>query len=128
LRTKLQGTLEYETERLASFRSRPSLEDPQTLVDGPMEDILLLVARGSDVAGRIVERLGAEITQLHSSLRGLSPQGTLDRGYAIARAANGQVISSVAQVSPGDPLTLIVGDGTLDTHVDGPSALDRLKG
>jgi len=40
----------------------------------------------------------------------------------------GQVISSVAQVSPGDPLTLIVGDGTLDTHVDGPSALDRLKG
>mgnify|MGYP001065664780 FL=1 len=119
LRTKLASVIEYETERLAAFRSRPSLADPETLIDGPMEDVLLLVARGSDLAGRALERRESELTQLHSSLRGLSPQGTLDRGYAIARASNGRVISSINDVTAGDELSLIVSDGTIDTHVDG---------
>jgi exodeoxyribonuclease VII large subunit len=115
---KIQATLEYEAERLQSFRSRPSLADPQILIDGPMEDITLLVARGSDRADRIIERLAAEVTQLHGSLRGLSPQGTLDRGYAIVRTPSGRVISSTADVTPGDPLSLVVRDGTITTHVD----------
>lgn len=119
LRSKLGSVIEYETERLAAFRSRPSLADPETLIDGPMEDILLLVARGSDLADRAIEKRESETSQLHSSLRGLSPQGTLDRGYAIARNASGAVISSVKDVSAGDELSLIVSDGTIGTHVDG---------
>ncbi|MDA8579754.1 exodeoxyribonuclease VII large subunit [Pontimonas sp.] len=119
LRTKLGSVIEYETERLAAFRSRPSLADPETLIDGPMEDVLLLLARGTDLAGRAVERRESELTQLHSSLRGLSPQGTLDRGYAIARNARGRVISRVEDVNAGDELSLIVSDGTIATHVDG---------
>ena len=79
---------------------------------------MLLLARGSDLAGRAIERRESELTQLHSSLRGLSPQGTLDRGYAIARNARGHVISRVDEVNAGDELSLIVSDGTIATHVD----------
>jgi exodeoxyribonuclease VII large subunit len=115
---KIQATLEYEAERLQSFRSRPSLADPQSLIAGPMEDITLLVARGSDRADRIIERFAAEVTQLHGSLRGLSPQGTLDRGYAIVRTPAGRVISSTTEVVGGDELSVVVRDGTIATHVD----------
>jgi exodeoxyribonuclease VII large subunit len=67
---------------------------------------------------RLTERAVADINQLGGALRGLSPQKTLDRGYAIARLASGELLRSVKSVSPGDALTLVVGDGTIDTHVD----------
>jgi exodeoxyribonuclease VII large subunit len=120
LLSRMQGIVEYETERLDSFRSRPSLADPQTLIDGPSEDILHLVARGADRSDRVIERLASEVAQLHGALRGLSPQGTLDRGYAIARDSAGRVVSRASQVSAGDALSLVVSDGTVQTHVDQP--------
>ena len=76
------------------------------------------VARGDELSSRQLERTASEIGTLSTSLRGLSPQKTLDRGYAIARLANGTVVTAVGDVSPGDALALVVRDGTIDTHVD----------
>jgi exodeoxyribonuclease VII large subunit len=115
---RMLGLVEYETERLASFRSRPSLADPHTLIDAQAEDLLHLVARGVDRADRIVERGTAEIAQLQGSLRGLSPQGTLERGYAIARDKDGHVISLTTAVSSGDGLSVVVSDGVIHTRVE----------
>lgn len=118
LDNRLLGILDYEAERLASVRSRPSIAEPDTLIDIRAEEVLQFVVRGVDLSQRLTERALADINQLAGALRGLSPQKTLDRGYAIARLASGELLRSVKSVSPGDALTLVVGDGTIDTHVD----------
>ncbi len=118
LDNRLLGVLDYESERLSAVKSRPSLADPQSMVDLRAQEIMFQVARGDDLSQRQLERNASEIGTLSTSLRGLSPQKTLDRGYAIARLANGTVVTAVGNVSPGDALALVVRDGTIDTHVD----------
>jgi exodeoxyribonuclease VII large subunit len=54
------------------------------------------------------ERLGG----LMGRLAAISPLGTLERGYAIVRHDEADaVVHSVAQVAPGDALTVRVADG-----------------
>jgi exodeoxyribonuclease VII large subunit len=51
-------------------------------------------------------------------LAGVSPLGTLERGYAIVRRQeSGTVVGSVAQVAPGDALDVRVTDGTFGAEV-----------
>ena len=118
LDAKLSALIEAELEHLKSFRTRPALADPDSLIDRKSEELLQIVARGVDVSSLVIERHQAQLAQLAGSLRGLSPQNTLNRGYAIARNATGQVISRVGQVSSGDALRLRVADGEINTHVD----------
>jgi len=118
LDAKLSALIDVELERLDSFRTRPALADPDSLIDRKSEELLQIVARGVDVSSLVIERHQAQLAQLTGSLRGLSPQNTLDRGYAIARDAQGHVISRADQVSSGDALRLRVADGEIGTHVD----------
>jgi len=58
-----------------------------------------------------------QLTGLLGRLSGVSPQGTLDRGYAIVRRLDtNAVVRSVAQVASGDRLDIRVADG--DFQVD----------
>ncbi len=60
------------------------------------------------------ERLGGLIGRL----AGVSPLGTLERGYAIVRhRETGAIVHSVAQVAPGDALGIRVVDGELEAKV-----------
>ena len=60
------------------------------------------------------ERLGG----LLGRLAGVSPLGTLERGYAVVRQrATGAVVRSVAQVAPGDALGVRVADGEFEAEV-----------
>jgi exodeoxyribonuclease VII large subunit len=118
LDAKLSALIDVELERLESFRSRPALADPDSIIDRKSEELLQIVARGVDVSSLVIERHQAQLAQLTGSLRGLSPQNTLDRGYAIARDTQGRVISRADQVSSGDALRLRVADGEIGTHVD----------
>ena len=58
-----------------------------------------------------LERRRARLDTAHARLAALSPVATLERGYAIVRRGD-DVIRSPAQVSPGDPLTVRVAEGT----------------
>ena len=118
LEVKLSALIDYEIERLDAFRTRPALADPHTLIDRKSEELLQIVARGADISSLVLERYQAQLAQLSGSLRGLSPQNTLDRGYAIVRNSDGHVISRADQVSSGDSLRLRVSEGEIDTHVD----------
>jgi len=118
LDTKLSALIQFEIERLDSFRTRPALADPDTLIDRKSEELLQIVARGADISSLVIERHQAQLAQLSGSLRGLSPQNTLDRGYAIVRDKDGHVISRADQVTSGDALRVRVSEGEIDTHVD----------
>jgi exodeoxyribonuclease VII large subunit len=61
------------------------------------------------------ERLGA-------TLDALSPLKVLERGYAVARAADGRVLRRTAQFTPGLPFRLRVADGEVAARTE---ATDR---
>ena len=64
--------------------------------------------------GAIQAKLLQQTNRLHvlnAQLAAVSPQATLDRGYAIVRGADGNLIRSIAAIAPDDKLKIRVADG-----------------
>ena len=53
----------------------------------------------------------AEVNALANQLKVLDPRQILERGYAIVTQTDGQVITKVGQVAPGQKLEVRVSDG-----------------
>jgi exodeoxyribonuclease VII large subunit len=83
-------------------------------------DDLMAVAATALQHGLALRR--ERVSGLNARLQSLSPLGTLARGYAIVRhQETGEVVTLVGQVSPGDPLSVRVADGTFGARVDEPA-------
>ena len=113
LSSRLTGILSSEIDRISQLRSRPVLANATWIVDSRSEDLTRTVARGTELVGRVVERAGNQIVELRSQLRALSPQGTLDRGYAIVQLPSGAVLQDPAQAPAGTELRLTLAAGNL---------------
>ncbi|TFD80089.1 exodeoxyribonuclease VII large subunit [Cryobacterium sp. Sr8] len=113
LSTRLTGILSSEVDRIGQLRSRPALSSATWIVDSRSEDLTRYVARGSELVGRVVERADAAVVDLRSQLRALSPQGTLDRGYAIVQLPDGHVVRAPDQAPGGTELRLTLARGSL---------------
>ncbi len=113
LSSRLTGILSFEIDRISSLRTRPVLADSRWIIDSRSEDLTRYVARGTELTERILERAGASVVELRSALRALSPQGTLDRGYAIAQLPSGQVLRHSADAPAGTELLLTLAGGTV---------------
>jgi exodeoxyribonuclease VII large subunit len=70
-----------------------------------------------EISSTITRRLSharQKLSALASNLEALNPQRTLERGYAIIfRENSNQVIRSVQMVQTGEPMTIMVADGTI---------------
>lgn len=106
-----------EIDKLGALRSRPSLREPGVLVQSRAEDLIRLVDRGSQLMHLRVEREQTSLHRLAAELRALSPQRTLDRGYAVVRTADA-VVRDPADVASGDALRIRVAGGELAAHAD----------
>ena len=117
IRTAMFDRLDRAAQGLEQFRSRPVLAHPQRMLD-PYRD---QVTHARTVAGRslvsILTAADATTTALAASLRALSPQGTLDRGYAIARDSKGNVVRSASALSKGDSIHVRLGAGHAQADV-----------
>jgi exodeoxyribonuclease VII large subunit len=102
----LLGRLDRESSWLTAIRSRPALASPQRELDRREEQILSLAERGRLAMTASTERLGSDLAHLRARLVALSPAATLRRGYAIVQQADSAVVTTAAQVSDGDQLTV----------------------
>ena len=84
-----------------------------------------LLDRGHRALGARVERERAAVLGLADSVRALSPAATLQRGYAVARMADGTIVRDPAQAGVGDPLEVVVARGTLNTRVVGTASTEE---
>lgn len=105
------------------------LDDLCARLDRAEEGGLLLASarlealeRRAELAGeRLVSARSARFEPLAARLQGLDPMGPLERGYALAKLADGTYLRSVSQVRPGQALDVVVRDGTAHTQVAGTS-------
>jgi exodeoxyribonuclease VII large subunit len=77
-----------------------------------------LVDRGARALDDRLERRRMSLRSAHDALRALSPSATLERGYAVARTADGGILREATAVSAGDSLQVIVARGRVDTRVE----------
>ena len=107
-----------QIDRIRQLASRPVMASPLAYLERHENDLANLTYRGSTFVDSLVHQTTDRLHGIIGKLRTLSPQKTLDRGYAIVRNAAGVVVTSVASISTGDPLTLRVADGDIATTVN----------
>jgi exodeoxyribonuclease VII large subunit len=122
---RMTGLLSGEIDRIGQLRSRPALSSSTWIVDVRSEELTRYVARGAELVDRLLERAGTSVAELTGQLRALSPQRTLDRGYAIAQLPGGAVLRRAADAVVGTPLLLTLADGTVGTTVDAAAPAAR---
>ena len=125
LRSVLRHRVEAERHRLAALRSRPVLVDPARILDVHVSALATARERARRALADRVGRTGAEIETLRTALRTLSPQATLDRGYAVLRTANGEVVRSAEQVAVGEGLTGLLARGRIAVTVSQSGTADE---
>jgi len=83
-----------------------------------------LLDRGARALDDRMERRRALLAATHDALRTLSPAATLERGYAVARGADGRILRDASATRAGDPLQVILARGTVESRVEGTRADD----
>lgn len=61
----------------------------------------------------VADRRRSRVAALGGRLHALSPLATLQRGYAVARGADGRALTSVERFGPDEPFDLVLRDGTV---------------
>ncbi|MBB2955271.1 exodeoxyribonuclease VII large subunit [Bifidobacterium commune] len=108
---RINARIDNEIRVIEGYASRPSLTHPQTMLE-PHQRFLDESRQRMELGlTRLVDDASLTVERLDASLTALSPQSTLDRGYAVVQAANGHVLDDASSVSPGDMLTLTLKHG-----------------
>ena len=127
--SRVTGMLSVEIDRLGQLRSRPSLANPVSLIDAHAEELGRYISRSRELADRIVERAQQQLGEHLGHLRALSPQRTLDRGYAIAQLPDGAALRDAKDAPAGTRLLVTLASGsirsTVDAAADGAPATER---
>ena len=119
---RLTSLISREVDRLDSVRSRPALANSSWLIDSRAEELVRAVARGRELTERALEIAGTRVAELTAQVRALSPQRTLERGYAIAQLPNGEALRDAVDAPAGTPLLLTLARGRVDATVAEASA------
>ncbi len=116
LRAAIGASLAAETRRLDALLARPVMRDPAAAVTVHRERVAALRQRGALATQARVRTQAERVGHLLSRVRALSPQATLQRGYAIL-STGGATVTSTTQVSVGDAVDARLADGRLQLTV-----------
>ncbi|MDX6216982.1 MAG: exodeoxyribonuclease large subunit, partial [Frankiales bacterium] len=112
-RRVLAGTLDRERQRVQQLGSRPVLAQPQVLVTERRRDVDALRDRASRCTTALLDRAQQDLTHTLARIVALSPQATLDRGYAVVQRPDGSVVRDAADVVIGEALRVRLAQGEL---------------
>lgn len=118
VRRALTTRIASEQQHLDALRNRPALANPLTLFDEREEQILAQRDRSRRAFTAQLAQEKLHISHLRTQVRALSPQSTLDRGYAIVQTEAGDVVRNFEQAPPGTGLSVRLAVGTLAATVN----------
>lgn len=112
----VQRLIARETEWLEAVRSRPVLARPEDMISARREDLVGLRRRALVSMEAAVARAQDWVTHTRARVTGLSPQSTLDRGYAVVQSRQ-QIIRDAAELTPGTEVRVMVAAGEFTADV-----------
>ena len=107
----IQGRIDFEIAKIEQMMDRPSMRDPLNMVTTRLEVITNLRARSFRSTDAALAIASEEIAGLRTQVRTLSPQATLDRGYAVLQKEDGNVVRSASELTPGERLRVRLAKG-----------------
>ena len=117
MRMRIDATVNNETRLIEGYANRPSLTQPLTMLEPHQRLIDDARTRMRIGLTRILDDASLTIEKTHASLTALSPQSTLNRGYAVVQGADGHVIDDANAVNTGDQLTMTLKHGVIVSEV-----------
>ncbi|WP_150460279.1 exodeoxyribonuclease VII large subunit [Nesterenkonia ebinurensis] len=112
----VERMLAREAEWLESVRSRPVLAQPEAMIQVRAEDLAGLRRRALVSAQTAVDRALDWVDATRARVTGLSPQSTLDRGYAVVQHQR-SIVRDAAQLAPGAAVQVMVAQGEFSAEV-----------
>ncbi len=111
---RVDGYVSSQKALIEQYRSRPSLANPYSFIDDKASDLEQWLGRIRQNLANAIEREDLGLSHLRAQLRSLSPQSTLDRGYAVIRDENGHVLADAGKVKVGQRLSIRLAKGELE--------------
>ena len=106
--------LGHQVTLIQQIRQHPLLKDPHAYLIQRSDDLARALGELRDDLDYKLDRQSTDLANKKSLLRSLSPQSTLDRGYAVVRDSEGKVITDPKMAKSGTLLKLRVAKGDLD--------------
>jgi exodeoxyribonuclease VII large subunit len=116
LRQALNAMLTREADGLAAMRARPVLARPETMLEARADVVANLTHRMRARVDSRLERSTDDLEHLRARLRSLSPQSTLDRGYAIVTDTESGAVLREATMA-GEAIEVRLAAGSLRAAV-----------
>lgn len=117
MRMRIEATVNNESRLVEGYANRPSLTQPLTMLEPHQRFLDDARQRMRIGLTRILDDASLTIEKNHASLTALSPQSTLDRGYAVVQLADGHVLDDAGTVKAGDELTVTLKRGIVVSEV-----------
>ncbi len=92
---RVASYIDSQLQLIESITSRPVLKSPYGFVEYQEEQVGQLARRLTEILSFRVDRAESENIQLTARVRSLSPQLTMERGYAVVTGADGKQATSV---------------------------------
>lgn len=92
MRSLIAARISHERRLLDASRERRVLQDPSAILAGPKEQLVRCRERMVPAMDRYVSGCRVDLGSLDLQLRALSPQATLDRGYALVMLPDGVLV------------------------------------
>ncbi|MDK7185222.1 exodeoxyribonuclease VII large subunit [Winkia neuii] len=122
-RTRMQHLLrqriDTELTGLSNLRARPVMSRPSAMFDVEAERLSGARERLRLRTRSLVDMAQGQVDSARQTLRALSPQGILERGFSVLRGPSGQIITSASQIKKGDLLEGLLAEGRMVTQVVG---------
>ena len=116
--TALSLQLRRKQERVASLAAAVLRHDPRQALAQARERLQVFRTSLDRTLERTLQRAAVRTGSLDARLHSLSPLAVLDRGYALVLNEKGNVVRSVTQLAPGDPVTTRLSDGAFSSRVE----------
>jgi exodeoxyribonuclease VII large subunit len=118
LERSIQTNLSTERWTFSALKGRLVQQSPRWRLQTGRQRLDELTRRTYSGLTHTQQLQQAHLSGLRQRLAALSPQGVLQRGYAIVTAASGQIIHSTRQAQPGGTLSVRVTDGEFPVRVE----------
>jgi len=107
----LHNRFEFERAKIAAYMDRPVFKAPHTMVTTRFDALQNLRGKALQSMGHLIALGREDIAQLSTSIRTLSPQATLDRGYSVVQKKDGAVVRSASEITAGEELRVRLAQG-----------------
>jgi exodeoxyribonuclease VII large subunit len=114
---RLLSSVEYELNQIAQLRNRPVMKEPSVMIKVRKDDLSALRDRSHRGFKALLDIEKKEIKGVIAHLRSLSPQSTMDRGYAVVQSDDGKIVRDATKLKAGSVLRIRAAKGEAKASV-----------